>query len=293
MENINGWRFPNNNYGPENGLDTGDVETFKKDPDAALAREISQNVIDAQYGESPPRVEFKLFEIERKDIPGIATLASEIQKCYEYKKDSAKEGKSLKYMKDWISKDVIKSLRISDFNTTGLIGVSTNERGQPFYNLTKGSGVSDKLGTTGGSKGIGKFASFVASTTNTVFYSTKTVDNEVGYIGISKLRSTPISNEDPDLMTIGIGYYAFNDKNEPILEELYLDPNFKRQSDQYGTDVYIIGFNDSEGWQNDITAKVLDSFMVAIMKNGFEVVVDDLLINSDTIGDIVTNVFVN
>ena len=35
------WRFPSNNYGPENGLDTGDVETFKKDPDAALATTLS------------------------------------------------------------------------------------------------------------------------------------------------------------------------------------------------------------------------------------------------------------
>jgi hypothetical protein len=37
MDRNNGWRFPNNNYGPENGLDTGDVETFKKDPEAAVS----------------------------------------------------------------------------------------------------------------------------------------------------------------------------------------------------------------------------------------------------------------
>ena len=91
MENSNGWRFPNNNYGPENGLDTGDVETFKKDPSAALARETSQNVIDAHCGDSPPRIEFKLFDLERNDIPGIDTLTSEIQKCYDYKKDSTKD----------------------------------------------------------------------------------------------------------------------------------------------------------------------------------------------------------
>ena len=289
MDNIKGWRFPDNNYGPENGLDTGDVETFKKDPDAALAREIAQNVIDAQVSkEKPPKVEFKLFEVDREKIPGINELANEIKKCYEYKKDSDKEGKSIKHMLDWINKDIIKCLRISDYNTTGLIGVSTNERGKPFYNLTKGSGVSDKYGTSGGSKGIGKFASFVASTTNTVFYFTKTKENEKGYIGISKLRSIPIE-EEPELMTMGIGYFAKNKKNEPILEELNLDSDFKRCDEEFGTDVYIIGYNDKEGWMNDIIAKVLDSFMVAIIKNGFEVRVEDLIINSKTVDNIINN----
>lgn len=295
MNSNNAWRFPNNNYGPENGLDTGDVETFKKDPEAALAREICQNSIDAQFGNAQTRVEFKLFEIAREDIPGIDDLADEIQKCYEYKKDSGKEAKPLKLMNKWINKKKIKCLRISDFNTTGLLGVKTNERGKPFYNLTRGSGVSDKLGTSGGSKGIGKFASFVVSTTNTIFYSTKTEDHEDGYIGISKLRSVPTNENDFDLMTMGIGYYGRNEKNEPILENLNLDPGFCRQESEFGTDVYLIGFNDIAGWQNDIIAKTLDSFMVAIMHNDFEVVVDDVEINKNTVGDILNNesIFLN
>ena len=34
------WRFPDNNYTSENGLDTSDMEMFKKDPVSSLAREI-------------------------------------------------------------------------------------------------------------------------------------------------------------------------------------------------------------------------------------------------------------
>lgn len=282
----NKWRFPNNNYGPENGLDTGDVETFKKDPDAALAREICQNTIDAQLDERPIRVEFQLFEIDRLKIPGINDLTNQINKCYEYKKGSEKEEKSLKLMNEWINKEQIKCLRISDFNTTGLLGVAKNEKGKPFYNLTKGAGVSDKLGTSGGSKGIGKFASFVASTTNTVFYSTFTKDFEEGYIGISKLRSVPVNEEDNDLLTMGIGYFGASCKNEPILEQLVLDPSFKREEYDFGTDVYLVGFNISHGWQNDIVSKVLDSFMVAIVQGKLEVKVDNIEINKNTLSDI-------
>ena len=282
------WRFPDNNYTNENGLDTSDMEMFKKDPVSSLAREICQNSIDAAYGEKPVRVEFSLFQIPRKSIPGIDALTEQIEACYEYKKDSPKEGPALRELKKSINKDQITCLRVSDFHTTGVVGAKTNERGTPFYNLTKGSGVSDKGGSSGGSKGIGKFASFVVSTTNTVFYSTRANDDSRAYIGISKLRSTPVG-DDPDLLTMGIGYYGVDKKNFPILEELQLDSNFSRGDKEYGTDVYIIGFNNFKGWQSDIIAKTLESFMVAVMRGELEVVVDGIIVNQTTVQEIIYN----
>lgn len=286
-ESLNAWRFPDNRYLQENGLDTSDMETFKKDPLSSLAREICQNSIDASAGDAPVRVEFSFFEINRDKIPGIEDLAEQIQACYEYKKDSAKEGKALKALVQAISKDTIKCLRISDYNTTGVTGGITNTKGTPFYNLTKGSGVSDKLGASGGSKGIGKFASFVVSTTNTVFYSTNADDNSKAHIGISKLRSIPYEGDD-ELLTFGIGYFGRDDKNHPILEELCLDEDYCRKDDEYGTDVYIVGFNDNKRWQSNIAAKILDSFMVAILYDKLEVSVgDEFEITSDTVKDII------
>lgn len=93
------WRFPDNNYTDEKGLDTSDMEIFKKDPIASLAREICQNSIDASYGEKPVKVEFSLFSIKREEIPGINELTEQINKCYEYKKDSPKEGAALTELK--------------------------------------------------------------------------------------------------------------------------------------------------------------------------------------------------
>lgn len=281
------WRFPDNRYTNENGLDTSDMEMFKKDPVSSLAREICQNSIDAAFGDKPVRVEFSLFQIAREEVPGIDDLTDQINACYEYKKGSAKEGPALAELKKSIEKPTIICLRVSDFHTTGVTGAKTNERGTPFYNLTKGSGVSDKGGSSGGSKGIGKFASFVVSTTNTVFYSTRANDGSCGYIGISKLRSTPIPEQDPDLLTMGIGYYGTGEKNLPILGELNLDKGFSRSEAEYGTDVYIIGFNNFIGWQSDIIAKVLESFMVAVMRGNLEVVVDSIIVNQDTVKEII------
>ena len=284
---IQQWRFPNNSYTNENGLDTSDMEMFKKDPVSSLAREICQNSIDASYGPKPVRVEFSLFQVARDEIPGIDDLAAQIDACYEYKKDSPKEGPALTELKKSISKETITCLRVSDFNTTGIFGVKVNKSGVPFYDLTKGSGVSNKGGSSGGSKGIGKFASFVVSTTNTVFYSTKANDGTSGFIGISKLRSAPIPGEDESLLTIGVGYYAETEKNLPILQELHMDKGFVRADGQYGTDVYIVGFNNFKGWQYDIIAKVLESFMVAVMRGELEVVVDGIIVNKDTVSNIV------
>lgn len=280
------WRFPDNNYTSENGLDTSDMEMFKKDPVSSLARESCQNSIDAAFGEKPVRVEFSLFHIPRGKVPGIDDLAAQIDACYEYKKDSPKEGPALRELKKNINKDTITCLRISDFRTSGVVGAKTNARSTPFYNLTKGSGVSDKDGSSGGSKGIGKFASFVVSTTNTVFYSTRANDGSCAYIGISKLRSTPIVG-DSDLLTMGIGYYGREKRNLPVAGELDLDKEFERSEDDYGTDIYIIGFNNSKGWQSDIIAKVLESFMVAVVRGELEVVVDGTAINQDTVKNII------
>ncbi len=281
------WRFPDNRYTNENGLDTSDMEMFKKDPVSSLAREICQNSIDAAFGEKPVKVAFSLFSVAREDIPDIERLSDQILACYEYKKSSSKEGPALAELKKAVGKKTITCLRVSDFNTTGVEGATTNERGTPFYNLTKGSGVSDKGGSSGGSKGIGKFASFVVSTTNTVFYSTKAKDGSCAHIGISKLRSTPIPGEDPDLLTMGIGYYGIGEKNAPVLDEIHLDPTFTRGEGEFGTDVYIIGFNAIDGWQNDIIAKVLESFMVAVIRGELEVTVGDIIVNKDTVKDII------
>lgn len=281
------WRFPDNNYTSENGLDTSDMEMFKKDPVSSLAREICQNSIDAALGEKPVRIEFSLFQVAREEIPGINELAAQIDACYKYKKDSLKEEPTLRELKKSISRDPITCLRISDFNTSGIGGVKANKSGSPFYDLTKGSGVSNKVGSSGGSKGIGKFASFVVSTTNTVFYSTKANDGTSGFIGISKLRSAPIPGKDEDLLTIGVGYYAESDRNLPISHELHLDKGFVRSEKQYGTDVYIIGFNNFKGWQYDIIAKVLESFMVAVMRDKLEVIVDGITVNQSTVGNII------
>lgn len=279
MEVNEKWRFKGNNYTYENGLDTADMETFKKDPIASLARETCQNSVDAKKeGEKKVKIEFSIFEISNRDIPGYDRLRAEIENCREYKRiqENDKDYEQLNEMVKAIDRERITCLRISDFNTTGLYK-------DKFYLLTKGSGITDKTGTTGGSKGIGKYASFVASNFNTVFYSTYTVEGKSQYIGISKLCSAPMV--DSDEKTMGTGYYGYDKKNTPMNDQLFLDKDFTRTTT--GTDLYILGFKKEETWKQQILSMLLDSFLVSIYKDELEIKVDDIVVNKDNLKEIV------
>lgn len=278
------WRFPGNNYTQDQGIDTPDMETFAQDPIASLARETCQNSIDARIEGQTAKIHFKTFDIMKEDIPGIERIEKEIDSCIEYRKNNKKIYETLQSMKEQLDSGMIHCIRVSDYNTIGLAGVSKTDD-SPFFLLTKGTGISDKLGSKGGSKGIGKFASFVASAFNTVFYSTLNLQGEKCYIGICKLCSTRMKNTDEK--TIGIGYFGSNEKNMPILEDFNLQKEYKRETS--GTDIYILGFRKSSSWKKDLITKILDSFMSAIYYNDLEVEVDELTINKNTLNIIIDN----
>lgn len=281
------WRFPGNNYTADNGLDTADMETFKKDAISSLARELCQNSVDAKReNQKTVRIEFKSFKVQRELIPGINDLVKQIEAC-KNTWSNEKIKKQLEEMLIQINKPIITCLRISDFNTTGLVGVSGGDN-SPWHYLVHGSGISDKGLTSGGSKGIGKFATFVNSHFNTVFYSTSTEKGECGYEGICKLCSA--KQEGTTEKTQGIGYYGSNNMNQPILnEELLLDNSFKRQLGDFGSDIYIVGFKMQDGWKRDVISMILESFMSAIVFETLMVRVDDIFLDIQHLKDVVYN----
>ena len=283
----NKWKFIENGYGNESSLDSTDVETFKKDPIASLARESCQNSIDARKNENPVKIVFKSFIMKTSNIPGIKELKEELIACRNSYQLNTKYYRKFDSMISCVERDEILCLRISDFNTKGLEGVATNDRNKAFYYLTKGNGLTTKISSnSGGSKGIGKFASFVASDLQTVFYATLNENNEKGYIGISKLASR-LLNQETGMCTTGYGYYCRTEKVLPILETLVLDNEFTRN--EYGTDIYIIGFRAEENWRSTIISKILDSFMCAIQFGDLEVEVDGILINNEKLQSIIYN----
>ena len=281
---IQKWNFPSNNHGQIFGIADSGVETFKGTPIKSLAREICQNSLDAalENGE-PPRIEFKTFEINSRDIPDYSNLEDALKRSLDFwsQQQSTKAKTFFRQALDVIHKPNITCLRISDFNTSGLVG-SREEYNSPWCNLTKSSGASDKSGSHGGSFGIGKFAPYACSALRTVFYSTCDKDGVCASQGVSRLTS--FKNKKNEI-TQGTGFYG-NEKNSPMYKQYSLDPSYSRKAENPGTDIFVTAFNGDSGWQRQIVASVLDGFLYAIYNGTLVVDVDGTIISKNTLADL-------
>lgn len=286
----NSWIFPSNNYGTITGIGEAGIETFKGSPYRSLAREICQNSMDARNDSSKPVViEFSSFTIANTAIPDYSKLKDAMNSCLKFwtEQNNKKTITFFKKATDVIESNVISVLRISDFNTTGLQG-SDKEINSAWLNLVKASGVSGKEGSAGGSFGIGKSAPFACSDLRTLFYATKDIDGLSAFQGIARLvsfREKGFLGKDKDSITTGTGYYSSDKRNSPIRECLSLDPNYKRT--EYGTDIFVLGFNKSTDWKAEIISSVLDEFLIAIFNGELVVKVDATTIDKDNLGDVI------
>ena len=275
------WSFPSNNKGDINGIGNSGVETFQGTPLKSLAREICQNSLDAAIEGKTVEVEFMPFALDIGEFPDAESLEKAFRASLDFwsvqsvKKATDFFERAIKMMES----GSIPFLRISDFSTTGLKG-SKSEYNTPWCNLTKSSGASDKAGTSGGSFGIGKFAPFACSEFRTVFYSTLDIENVTAFQGISRITSF---RRDDDDITVGVGYYGANN-NQPVYSQLNLDPHFRRDKKQTGTDIFIAGFRfHSTDWKDSIITSVLDGFLYAVYTGKLVVRVSDVVIDKETL----------
>lgn len=289
------WRFPSNDYGEQNGINDNGVAIFRGTPLESLAREICQNSLDAarvigndengNEKKAKAIVEFAAYEISTDEIPEKDLLIDIYSRCVKYWGDQETSAtkdffnKALKSIKE----KNIPVLRISDFNTTGLLG-SQKERGTDWVNLTKSSGVSDKKSTAGGSFGIGKYAPFACSSLSTVFYSTYDSEGVCASQGVARLVT--FEREDGE-NTQGVGYYG-EDKNKPVFNQVSFGGVPART--EFGTDIYVLGytfFAEEEKWKKDIAISILNSFLGALWEEKLEVHVGDLVITKFTLEDMI------
>lgn len=265
-------------------------EEFKDNPIISLAKEICQNSLDTkfitEYNDTSGtiKVAFDEFWIKNTDIPGYDDFVEVFKNEFNFNNSFYEHDKEVpKFYENGLEilkKDNIRCLRIADYNTTGLIG-SNKTKSSPWCNLTKNAGVSDKPEGSGGSKGKGKFASFVCSSLYTVFYSTYAKDELKAYCGISRLSGFDLTDGN---RAIGEGYYENNGELFRIPKLLNLEKNYPRT--EYGTDIYIIGFKEeSEEWKKQIIASIIDNFFLALFKNELEISIchDEYVLNSSNV----------
>lgn len=277
-----GWNFPGNDNGRITGISEAGIETFRGSLYSSLAKEICQNSLDARVkADEPVAVEYAMSRVETESIENFAQLKRAVKLCRDYWHDNNRTVKFFDKAMRVCEQERLNVLRISDFNTTGLTG-SNKERSSPWQNLVKSSGVSDKTGISGGSYGIGKSAPFACSDLRTLYYATQDIDGIKAYQGVANLVSFRDEQKGSSAknLTQGIGYYGNTEDNSPVFASFCLD-GFKRKD--AGTDIYVLGFIDSDDWRSEIIKAVLDGFLISILKRDLVVKVDKTVINEKTL----------
>lgn len=276
--------FLKNEAGEDEGLSDAGIETFRDDPYASCAREAGQNSRDAGLNNGAPvRMTFDLILRDREDLPFYESLAGALDCCHS----QAHAEKAKEFFKNAcavISSAKLPILRISDFNTKGLVGPPETS-GTVFHSLLKSSGVSKKDSeTSGGSYGIGKNANFAVSDVQTVMYSTVYIaeSGEQAFAAQGKVKL--VSHEDEKgVHRRSTGYWGFSDGFRAITTES-LVPEWMRRS-EVGTSIFCVGFRESEGWAERMTYSLVSNFFVAVQSEDMEFEVDSgrIKINSNTL----------
>lgn len=269
MEKIRGWYFQDNKGGQDEGFENQGINQFKMSPYGKLAREIIQNSYDAKIkGEDKKvKVEFKLVKMDKNKIPNLESIKESINASAEYFPESERLEKFRQVANEKFESDTIDVLKISDYNTTGLVGIEKRIN-SAWYGLIKSSGNSTKSGVSGGSYGSGKHAAFVFSYFRTILYGTYVEDEGYAFQG----KSILCSHKKDGVVKSNIGYWGNITEEEckPIRNQETMDEFYRRN--QTGTDLYIIGAKlEKEEWVENIIYSVIENFWKLIIEDKLEV----------------------
>ena len=269
MEENKGWYFPDNRGGQDEGFENQGINQFKMSPYGKLAREIIQNSYDAKIkGDNKKvKVEFKLVKMDKNRIPNLESIKESINASAEYFPESERLKKFKQVANEKFESDTIDILKISDYNTTGLVGIDKRIN-SAWYGLIKSSGNSTKSGISGGSYGSGKHAAFVFSYFRTILYGTYVEDEGYAFQG----KSILCSHKKDGVVKSNIGYWGNITEEEckPIRNQESMDEFYRR--DKTGTDLYIIGAKlEEENWMANILYSVIENFWKLIIDDKLEV----------------------
>lgn len=259
------------------------VELFRSNPIESLGKEICQNSLDGvDNADKPVTIEFETFDLPVNEyFRGIKDV---FKSQFKYWNNRQKNNKKIPIFFEnalnLLSKGTVKCLRISDFNTTGLLGSKELDTGN-WNLLTRTAGVNDNPDTQTGSFGLGKFATFVNSDFMMVFYSTIDKNKEEAFTGVTRLSGF---RDDKNEQYDGFSFYSMNREGKPIYKWISVDKNFKRQT--VGTDIFIIAFNASKDWENILLGSLLDNYLCSFFWNKLRVKINGKIIDKSTIEDV-------
>lgn len=255
-----------------------------------LIRENIQNSMDGKLKEStnPVEVNIEIGEIETDKIPGIEEIRERI---YSLQGRNSYTKETILHMREKLKQKKVAYISFEDRNTKGLSGA---RNGQNFsendtwgiYAYQKGvhsfdSNEEDES-MRGGSYGVGKIASNAASDLYLMFFGNCDEENNQHLGGTVQLIEHSFKNQ----CYRATGYFTDEDGTGVFYPyENKFDTVFKKET--RGLKIIIPFFREQYNDMKVIVRSVCDNFFIAILRNQLIVKVNDTVINSSTILDII------
>lgn len=279
-----GWHHPIDESDQWDGFNEPGIEHFAGSPIRHLAREVNQNASDA--GESGAVVvKIHHREVVVSDIPNVDELITNLKSCYEASKhESTKAQIFFEGAIAELEKKKISVLEISDYNTRGMSGPSTN--GSPFYAFMKAKGQSKKESDdASGSYGIGKFAPYAVSKIRTIFISTVYQDKLGEFVQLTQGKSILMSHDQDGSRKQGVGFWGVKEKCQPVKDVAQKLPAWIQRANKKddlpsskGSKLTILCFDAAQNWQEHLAVSVAENFFGAILDGGLRVEIEDKFI---------------
>lgn len=289
-----GFIFSQRNNDVIDGAVSADEEIFRdSDHGEALTRELTQNSLDAKAPgfNGPVKIKVELKQVPINQIPDVETLKLHLGQSVKAVAGSNDVSNRLGEALEVLNGDTISVLRIGDYNTTGLRGEEDDRDGKPpLLALTRGNGVSQKGGGTGGSFGIGAKSASGASSIRTVFWTTLADDKKIPVIAGRAILAGHKLDENPDIMLAPDGFYRQLNTEKFTYERSSEGIFGFSPRTENGTDTYVLGYRglNEDGKLREIQRAFAHNFMVAIHEG--DLVVEGIVgstrweLNQDSLG---------
>jgi hypothetical protein len=292
-----GWHHPIDESDQWDGFNEPGIEHFAGNPVRHLAREVNQNACDAaEDSAGSVVVKIRHREVLTNEIPSIEELRTNLKSCCEAsEKESRKSSIFFETALKELEKKKISVLEISDYNTLGMKGPSTN--GTSFYAFMKAKGQSRKeTDLASGSYGIGKFAPYAVSKIRTIFISTVYQDDSGEFNQLTQGKSILMSHDQNGQRKQGVGFWGVKEKCQPVngvskdLPEWIQRENSTLNIQSKGSKLTVLCFDAVKDWEEHLATSVAENFFGAILGGSLRVEIEDkYILDQSTINEFFEN----
>ena len=288
------WQFDERKVDDGLGWNNSLVGEFRNNQLKSLVCEILQNSLDNpdkdKVESDPVKVFFTEELVETNSIPDIDGLKSHVLACANEKaleRETKTSQQEIKRAVDLINEEKIKILKISDANTTGLLG--PDKTGEPFHSYIKTEGIQVGNNERGGTHGHGKAAPLSLSNFRTILVSTtwrnrETAKLEKLFQGRATLATHVQAGRNFDFK----GYLGNPDFR--AVSSYERDTKWLDHGDEQGTTIRVLGWKPPTfAWKHILIGYAIAIYFSAILKGKLSLTVGDLELNKENFSSYFSN----